>query len=97
MTPFKLGILSDYYDNGLTALDASQYNYIDSLATLLALEKELGIKSTSLYSKNNNQSTLNLLKLQVIWNYTVVHHPVMPGAQALLLQQVHSTKTSSSE
>ena len=32
---------------------------------------------------------LTSLKLQVIWNYTVVHHPVMPRAQALLLPQVH--------
>ncbi|MGB4933266.1 MAG: LTA synthase family protein, partial [Streptococcus suis] len=58
----QTGDLIRFYDNGLTALDASQYNYIDSLATLLALEKELGIKSTSLYSKNNNQSTVDLFK-----------------------------------
>ncbi|MDE1037193.1 hypothetical protein, partial [Escherichia coli] len=58
----QTGDLIRFYDNGLAALDASQYNYIDSLATLLALEKELGAKSTSLYSKNNNQSTVDLFK-----------------------------------
>lgn len=58
----QTGDLIRFYDNGLTALDPSQYNYIDSFATLLALEKELGAKSTSLYSKNNNQSTVDLFK-----------------------------------
>ncbi|HFI0596026.1 LTA synthase family protein [Streptococcus suis] len=58
----QTGDLIRFFDNSLPALDASQYNYIDSLATELALEKELGTKSTSLYSKNNNQSTVDLFK-----------------------------------
>ncbi|HFI0715438.1 TPA: LTA synthase family protein [Streptococcus suis] len=58
----QTGDLIRFFDNGLPALDASQYNYIDSLAAEIALENELGAKSTSLYSQNGNQSTVDLFK-----------------------------------
>ncbi|HEM6308656.1 TPA: LTA synthase family protein [Streptococcus suis] len=58
----QTGDLIRFFDNGLSALDASQYNYIDSLAAEIALENELGTKSTSLYSKNGNKSTVDLFK-----------------------------------
>ncbi|HFI0701747.1 TPA: LTA synthase family protein [Streptococcus suis] len=56
----QTGDLIRFFDNGLPALDASQYNYIDSLAAEIALENELGSQSTSLYSKNGNKSTADL-------------------------------------
>lgn len=58
----QTGDLIRFFNNGLPALDASQYNYIDSLAAEIALEIELGTKSTSLFSKNGNKSTVDLFK-----------------------------------
>ncbi|HFI0236992.1 TPA: LTA synthase family protein [Streptococcus suis] len=58
----QTGDLIRFFDNGLPALDASQFNYIDSLAAEIAIENELGAKSTSLYSQNGNQSTVDLFK-----------------------------------
>ena len=93
----QTGDLIRFYDNGITALDASQYNYIDSLATLLALEKELGIKSTSLYSKNNNQSTVDLFKAP---SYLELHSSSSSSdasSSSTTTSTSSSTKTSSSE
>lgn len=93
----QTGDLIRFYDNGLTALDASQYNYIDSLATLLALEKELGAKSTSLYSKNNNQSTVDLFKAP---SYLELHSSSSSSdasRSSTTTSTSSSTKTSSSE
>ena len=93
----QTGDLIRFYDNGLTALDASQYNYIDSLATLLALEKELGIKSTSLYSKNNNQSTVDLFKAP---SYLELHSSSSSSdasSSSTTTSTSSSTKTNSSE
>lgn len=58
----QTGDLIRFFDNGLPALDASQFNYIDSLAAEIAIENKLGAKSTSLYSQNGNQSTVDLFK-----------------------------------
>ena len=91
------GDLIRFYDNGLTALDPSQYNYIDSFATLLALEKELGAKSTSLYSKNNNQSTVDLFKAP---SYLELHSSSSSSdasRSSTTTSTSSSTKTSSSE
>ena len=93
----QTGDLIRFYDNGLTALDPSQYNYIDSLATLLALEKELGAKSTSLYSKNNNQSTVDLFKAP---SYLELHSSSSSSdasRSSTTTSTSSSTKTSSSE
>ena len=93
----QTGDLIRFYDNGLTALDASQYNYIDSFATLLALEKELGAKSTSLYSKNNNQSTVDLFKAP---SYLELHSSSSSSdasRSSTTTSTSSSTKTSSSE
>ncbi len=56
----QTGDLVRFFDNGLPALDASQLNYIDSLAAEIAIENKLGSQSTSLYSKNGNKSTVDL-------------------------------------
>ena len=93
----QTGDLIRFYDNGLTALDASQYNYIDSLATLLALEKELGIKSTSLYSKNNNQSTVDLFKAPSYLELHISSSSSDTSSSSTTTSTSSSTKTSSSE
>ena len=93
----QTGDLIRFYDNGLTALDASQYNYIESLATELVLEKELGAKSTSLYSKNNNQSTVDLFKAP---SYLELHSSSSSSdasSSSTTTSTSSSTKTSSSE
>ena len=93
----QTGDLIRFYDNGLTALDPSQYNYIDSFATLLALEKELGAKSTSLYSKNNNQSTVDLFKAP---SYLELHSSSSSSdasRSSTTTSTSSSTKTSSNE
>ena len=93
----QTGDLIRFYDNGLTALDPSQYNYIDSFATLLALEKELGAKSTSLYSKNNNQSTVDLFKAP---SYLELHSSSSSSdasSSSTTTSTSSSTKTSSTE
>ncbi|MGT2754617.1 sulfatase-like hydrolase/transferase [Streptococcus ovis] len=56
----QTGDLIRFLKNDLTPLDTSQYSYIDSLAAEIKLEKTLGDKSTSLYSKNGNKTTADL-------------------------------------
>lgn len=58
----QTGDLIRFLDNGLPPLDASKFSYIDSLEAELAIEKELGSQSTSLYSQNGNKSTVELFK-----------------------------------
>ncbi len=58
----QTGDLIRFFDNGLAPVNASQFSYIDSLATELAIEKKLGTKSTSLYSQNGNKSTVDLFQ-----------------------------------
>lgn len=58
----QTGDLIRFLKNDLPVLDASQYSYIDSLAAQIEVEKELGDKSTSLYSKNGNKTTADLFK-----------------------------------
>lgn len=58
----QTGDLIRFLKNNLPVLDASQYSYIDSLAAQIEVEKELGDKSTSLYSKNGNKTTADLFK-----------------------------------
>ncbi len=48
--------------SGLKPIDTSQFSYANSLDTMKKIEKDLGDKSTSLYSKNGNQSTQDLYK-----------------------------------
>ncbi len=48
--------------SGLKPIDTSQFSYANSLDTMKKIEKDLGDKSTSLYSKNGNKSTQDLYK-----------------------------------
>lgn len=47
-------------DTGLDPIEASQFDYKNGMKQLLEKEKELGDKSTSVFSQNNNQSTKDL-------------------------------------
>lgn len=58
----QTGDLLRFFDNELAPVDTSQFSYIDSLATELAIEKKLGSNSTSLYNLNGNKSTVDLFK-----------------------------------
>lgn len=49
-------------DNGLKKNDATLYDYTHQLKQMKAIEKKLGDKSTSLYSKNGNKGTTKLFK-----------------------------------
>ena len=49
-------------DTGLETVDSSSISYSDSLKSLKSIEKKLGDESTSLYSENGNQSTVDLFK-----------------------------------
>ncbi|WP_273449735.1 LTA synthase family protein [Streptococcus ferus] len=48
--------------SGLKPIDTSQFSYANSLDAMKKIEKDLGDKSTSLYSKNGNKSTQDLYK-----------------------------------
>ena len=56
----QTGDLIRFLDNGLPALDANKYSYIDAFVQLVSIEKSLGDKSSSLYSKNGNKTTSDL-------------------------------------
>ncbi|HFU4202484.1 TPA: LTA synthase family protein [Streptococcus suis] len=58
----QTGDLLRFLNNGLDKLDTSQFSYLDALDQELTIEKELGDKSTSLYSQNGNTSTVDLFK-----------------------------------
>ncbi len=47
-------------DTGLKPIDSTDFDYKNGLEQLLEKEKELGDKSTSIFSQNNNQSTKDL-------------------------------------
>ncbi|MCU9533719.1 LTA synthase family protein [Streptococcus sp. CSL10205-OR2] len=53
-------LLRFYKDSGLTPVDSSVISYNNSFEILTQIEEELGEKSTSLYSQNNNTSTQDL-------------------------------------
>ncbi|MGT2771475.1 LTA synthase family protein [Streptococcus marimammalium] len=53
-------LLRFYHDSGLTPVDPSVISYNNSFEILTQIEEELGEKSTSLYSQNNNSSTQDL-------------------------------------
>lgn len=57
-------LLRFYTDSGLTTIDASKYSYLNQVDRLNETQTSLGDKSTSLYSKNGNKSTVDLFKTQ---------------------------------
>lgn len=57
-------LLRFYTDSGLTTIDPSKYSYLNQVDRLNETQTSLGDKSTSLYSKNGNKSTVDLFKIQ---------------------------------
>lgn len=58
----QTGDLLRFFSNDIENISPESFNYIDSLASLLAKENELVQASTSIYSKQNNISTTHLFK-----------------------------------
>ncbi|MGX7232625.1 LTA synthase family protein [Enterococcus italicus] len=57
-------LLRFYTDSGLTTIDPSKYSYLNQVDRLNETQTSLGDKSTNLYSKNGNKSTVDLFKTQ---------------------------------
>lgn len=55
-------LLRFYTGSHLAPINPDQYTYKNSLNELLTIERTLGSQSTSLFSKNNNESTVDLYK-----------------------------------
>ncbi|WP_125770201.1 LTA synthase family protein [Companilactobacillus furfuricola] len=53
-------LLRFYTPSGFTPIDPKNYDYSDQIQRLLDTRSALGLKSTSIYSKNNDQSTTSL-------------------------------------
>ncbi len=58
-----------YSESGLKPLDSTKFNYKNQLEQLEEIEKEKGDKSTSLYSRNKNQSTQDLYVTKTYQEY----------------------------
>lgn len=52
-------LLRFYTPKAFKNVDATSYNYSDGLDKAISIEKKLGSKSTSVYSENNNKSTVD--------------------------------------
>ena len=50
--------------DGLKTIDPNDYSYVKGLQKAKAIEKKLGDKSTSIFSKNGDKSTKNLWKTE---------------------------------
>lgn len=58
----QTGDLIRFHKNNISKVQTNNLSYLDSLKNAVDIEKELGDKSTSLYSIRGNQSTVNLFK-----------------------------------
>lgn len=63
------GDLLRYAKNSFKPVDATKYNYKNELSQLEKIEKEKGVGSTSLYSKKQDTSTVNLYKSKTYKQY----------------------------
>ncbi|OJG46427.1 sulfatase [Enterococcus hermanniensis] len=62
-------LLRFYQDSGLAPIDPATFDYHNQLERLEAIEKQKGSHSTSLYSENNQQSTVGLYKTKTYQQY----------------------------
>lgn len=62
-------LLRFHSNSGLTELKSDDFDYKDSLSKLEEIEKKLGDKSTSVYSKNGDKSTEELYKTESYKQY----------------------------
>lgn len=63
-------LLRFYQDSGLEPIDPSTFDYHNQLERLEAIEKQKSSKSTSLYSQNNQHSTVSLYKTKTFREYS---------------------------
>ncbi|WP_416222657.1 LTA synthase family protein [Streptococcus cuniculi] len=87
----QTGDLIRFLDNGLPVVNTKDFSYIDSLKAQLALESELGDQSTSLYSKNGEQSTVELFQAP---SYRILHEPTQASSTS---ESSTSTSTSTTK
>lgn len=82
-------LLRFYKPKGFTKVNSSKYNYVypAGIKQALAIEKKLHLKSTSLFSQNNNKSTTKLYKTDA----PEVNHKNMSGSR---IQQTRKTDTT---
>jgi lipoteichoic acid synthase len=62
-------LLRFYAKSGLKEIDPSNYDYKNAVEKLAAKEKELGADSTSVYSLNGNESTVDLYQTKTYQDY----------------------------
>lgn len=62
-------LLRFYSSSGLVPVDPTTFNYKKQMAQIEAIEKEKGAESTSVFSKNAQQSTVNLYQTKTFQQY----------------------------
>ncbi|WP_280643153.1 MULTISPECIES: LTA synthase family protein [unclassified Streptococcus] len=87
----QTGDLLRFLDNGLPTVRTKDFSYIDSLKAQLTIEKELGDKSTSLYSQNNDTSTRDLFQAPT---YRTLHEAIPNSSTG---EEAPTTSSTSSE
>lgn len=87
----QTGDLLRFLDNGLPTVNTKDFSYIHSLEAQLAIEEELGDKSTSLYSQNNRTSTVDLFQAP---SYRTLHEAIQNSSTG---ENTTTTSSTSSE
>lgn len=87
----QTGDLLRFLDNGLPTVNTKDFSYIHSLEAQLAIEEELGDKSTSLYSQNNRASTVDLFQAP---SYRTLHEAIQNSSTG---ENTTTTSSTSSE
>ena len=62
-------LLRYYQDSGLDPIDPGSFDYRDQKARLEEIERQKGSQSSSLYSENNQKSTVGLYKTKTYQQY----------------------------
>ena len=62
-------LLRYYQDSGLNSIDPSSYDYRNQKERLEEIERQKGAQSSSLYSENNQRSTVGLYKTKSYQQY----------------------------
>ncbi|MGO3603509.1 MAG: LTA synthase family protein, partial [Enterococcus malodoratus] len=62
-------LLRYYQDSGLDAIRPDSFDYRDQKARLEEIESQKGAQSSSLYSENNQKSTVGLYKTKTYQQY----------------------------
>ena len=62
-------LLRYYQDSGLDSINPSSFDYRDQKARLEEIERQKGAQSSSLYSENNQKSTVGLYKTKTYQQY----------------------------